>query len=65
MTDEELAKALNIPVAYIPKIPPEKRAFYEHMIAVGEQADRYALGIDTKPEGVLLDFQMPGSGRYR
>lgn len=55
MTDEELAIALNVPLAAVPLIPPAKRRAYEHLIAMGDALDKWMSGEGPAPEGVIVD----------
>lgn len=61
MTDEELAKWLNLTpeeaVIVIPKLTPSRRAVYAHMRKVEVDAALWAEGLGPKPPGVLIDTE--------
>ena len=59
MTDTELVEYLNLTpeqaLRIIPNITPERRATYDRMKRVEQEANAWAAGKGPKPQGVLLD----------
>lgn len=55
MTDEEMAKFLNIPVARVLSLSPEKRALFERMAVVEMELNLWTAGLGPKPAGVMVD----------
>ena len=55
MTDEEMAKFLNIPISMVPNIEPEKRKVYERMADVEMEINLWTAGLGPKPVGVMVD----------
>lgn len=57
MTDEELAKYLDLPAHLIPKMKPADRAAYEHMANVEMELSLWTQGLGPKPAGVMVDTE--------
>ena len=59
MTDAELAEYLHLTPAeaaiVIPKLTPERRAFYDRMRDVVFEYELWKAGLGPKPQGVLID----------
>lgn len=59
MTDAELAEYLHLTPAeaaiVIPKLTPEKRAMFDHMLRVEREVDLWMQSLGPKPKGVLID----------
>ena len=54
MTDEDLARGLNIPVGHVMVLSPDKRARYERMLEIAERLTR-----GEHVPGVLVDPPRP------
>lgn len=54
MTDDDLAKSLNIPVELVAKIEPAKRAAYERLIRVADELNLWQAGVGPKPKSVIV-----------
>lgn len=54
MTDEDLARDLNIPVELVPKITAEKRVMYERLIGLSDELTLWQAGVAPKPKGVIV-----------
>lgn len=61
MTDKELSAYLHLTpeqaAIVIPKLTPSRRALYDRMKQVEQEAELWAVGLGPKPKGVLIDTE--------